>query len=168
MSFEKTSGSPNKNQPFPKDSKYMFDQQVYIIREAFVSDNTPMRRVISLSTGSEEILTVKTLQNDEQSGNIVVVTDDNEPLKTVEASVGQEVVVEPVEPPTLNSTWVSSKSGKILNVSASAKIKVANKLSADKIIASAQLTILGEKGLSEDKQKELEKKLEDLLRESLN
>jgi predicted type IV restriction endonuclease len=54
---------------FAKGTKYFFGGKTWIVVEEFVSDNTEMRRVVSMDDGNEELLTMETLIKDAASND---------------------------------------------------------------------------------------------------
>lgn len=77
MTFKKTSTVGGievvgKNN-FPNGARYLIGDTVYVVIECFESDNAPMRRVLNQSSGDQEILMLKALQGDLNSGIITWV-----------------------------------------------------------------------------------------------
>ena len=58
----KTGGLEHQTQ-YPVGKKFLYDGQVWSVRESFVESNEDWRRVIS-SSGNEEVMTLKTLLKD--------------------------------------------------------------------------------------------------------
>lgn len=82
MSFKKKIASHNIQpinddlENFHKGTKFSRDGEFFIVSEEMESDNTQQRRIVSTTTGIQEILTLKQLQNDLRDG-ILEPLDEN-------------------------------------------------------------------------------------------
>lgn len=76
MSFKKKIASHNIEpindglENFCQGTKFSREGELFIVSEEMESDNTQQRRIVSTTTGVQEILTLKQLQNDLRDGII--------------------------------------------------------------------------------------------------
>jgi len=70
-------GNAGHSEKFPVNFKYIFGSDVFTIKEAYVSDNTEMRTVMS-DKGDQTILTVASLIKDSKDPSFKVLNDVKE------------------------------------------------------------------------------------------
>lgn len=76
--FVSSKTSETNEEPFEKNTKFEMDGDLYLVMEAFESDNTPMRRIRNLSTNNDEILTLIELQKDMRLSKSFKLMEDND------------------------------------------------------------------------------------------
>lgn len=63
---------------FPARSKYSMGGQIFLVKEAFSSDNVEWRRVANIVNGDDSIIMLKTLQEDLKDGIITLGSFEKE------------------------------------------------------------------------------------------
>lgn len=76
--FVSSKTSETNGEQFEKDTKFEMDGDLYVVMEAFESDNTPMRRIRNRSTSVDEIITLVELKKDARLSKSFNVIDADE------------------------------------------------------------------------------------------
>jgi len=73
----KTTEVLNDTEHFSKGERFSLDRKTWIVTELEYGDNTPMRRIVA-DDGTEEIVSLSTLQRDQEHGDLIIISDVQE------------------------------------------------------------------------------------------